>query len=72
MDVLNVCICSVSSVTLRREKSEKESERDDDDDDFILKHILLGNKPTKNYEIANAQFNLSVCVRERGRERERE
>ena len=37
-----------------------ESSRDqNDDDDFILKYILLGNKPTKNYEIANAQSNLS-------------
>jgi len=36
----------------------RERERDDDDDDFIFKYILLGNKPTKFYKIANAQFNL--------------
>jgi len=38
-----------------REISDIEKEREkekDDDDDFILKYIL-GNIPTKNYEIAN-------------------
>jgi len=53
-----------------RKKREKERERErGDDDDFIQKCVLPGNKPTKKYEKANAQVNVSGVRESRGRER---